>query len=51
MNVDPEAVIQRLAAQVGHLSAQLAMAQVALEAAQQKIAEQAQDAPEPEPAA
>ena len=39
VQVDPQKVIARLAGQVGELSAQLAMQQVALEAAHERIAE------------
>lgn len=39
MQVDPEQVIARLAQQIGSLSAQLAMRDVALETAHARIAE------------
>lgn len=48
VQVDPEKVIGRLAGQIGEMSAQLAMSQAALDAAQARIAEleQAQEKPE-----
>lgn len=39
VSVDPEKVIQRLAAQVGQLSAEIAMRDTALEQAQARIEE------------
>lgn len=39
VQVDPEAVIGRLSQQIGHLAAELAMKDVALEAAHARIAE------------
>lgn len=47
--VDPEQVITRLSQQIGLLSAQMAMRDVALEAAQARISEL--EATQPEPAA
>jgi hypothetical protein len=38
-NIDPEQVIARLSQQIGALSAQLAMTNVALDAAEARIAE------------
>lgn len=38
VNVDMESVVQRLASQVGQLSAQLAMTEAALEAAHKQLA-------------
>lgn len=50
VQIDPERVIARLSQQVGEMAAQLAMRDVALEAAQARIAELASaDAPDPEP--
>jgi hypothetical protein len=43
--LNPEAVIERLAAQIGHLSAEVAMRDVALAQAQARIAELEQSAP------
>lgn len=39
VQVDPEVVIQRLSMQIGNMSAELAMRDVALETAQRRIAE------------
>lgn len=50
VQVDPEKVIARLAGQVAELSAQLAVRDVALEAAQARIAELEQAAEVGEPA-
>lgn len=47
-SVDPEAVINQLASQVGHLHAQLAMRSVALDQAHQRIAELEAAAEQPE---
>lgn len=39
VQVDPEKVIARLSQQIGHLAAELAMKDVALESAHERIAE------------
>lgn len=46
ISIDPEHVIQRLSAQVGQMAAELAMRDVALEAAHSRIAELEQRAAE-----
>lgn len=45
MQVDPERVIARLSQQIGQMAAELAMRDVALEAAHARIAELEQPAP------
>lgn len=49
LHVDPEAVIQRLAQQVGSMAAELAMRDAALAAAQDRIAELEQAAAQEAP--